>query len=174
MTFQFLHVLSVLVLFMGQGLIIPNGILASRSESAAAVRTHLSLMKLAEDFLILPAAVAIPITGWLIAWRAEISLGETWLTVAQTLYFAAFIVGLVYLRPLAIRLARQASDLPDGAAVPSDLRAALHKPLPAFVGNTLFLTMIVILYLMVFTPWEDQSSHEEPHSHDVVAHHRLG
>lgn len=153
LTFEFLHVLAVLVFFAGQGLEIPSLAFAARARHPHELRAHLSMVRFAENVLILPSAIAIPIFGWLTAWRADISLGETWLSVAQTLYFAGLAVALLYLRPFYMRMARRADTLPADGSVPDDLRSELRKPGPIVVGNLLGLALIVILYLMIFQPW---------------------
>lgn len=117
LTFKFLHVLAVLVFFAGQGLEIPNLAFAARARHPYEVRAHLSMVRFAENVLILPSAIAIPVFGWLTAWRADISLGETWLSIAQTLYFVALAVALIYLRPFYLRMAPRADTLP--ATAPS-------------------------------------------------------
>ncbi|HXF51987.1 MAG TPA: DUF2269 family protein [Dehalococcoidia bacterium] len=152
LTFKFLHVLAVLVFFAGQGLEIPNLAFAARSRHPHELRAHLSMVRFAENALILPSAIAIPVFGWLTAWRADISLGETWLSIAQTLYFVALAIALVYLRPFYLRMARRADTLPADGGVPDDLRSDLRKPAPIVVGNLLGLVLIGILYLMVFQP----------------------
>jgi uncharacterized membrane protein len=153
LTFKFLHLLAVLVFFAGQGLEIPNLAFGARARHPYELRAHLSMVRFAENFLILPSAIAIPVFGWLTAWRADISLGETWLSVAQTLYFVGLAITLLYLRPFYLRMASRADTLPADGAVPDDLRAELRKPAPIVVGNLLGLALIVILYLMVFQPW---------------------
>lgn len=153
LTFKFLHVLAVLVFFAGQGLEIPNLAFAARARHPYEVRAHLSMVRFAENVLILPSAIAIPVFGWLTAWRADISLGETWLSSAQTLYFVALAVALIYLRPFYLRMARRADTLPVDGAIPDDFRADLRRPGPIVVGNVLGLALIGILYLMVFQPW---------------------
>ncbi len=152
LTFKFLHVLAVLVFFAGQGLEIPNLAFAARSRHPHELRAHLSMVRFAENALILPSAIAIPVFGWLTAWRADISLGETWLSIAQMLYFVGLAIALVYLRPFYLRMARRADTLPADGGIPDDLRSDLRKPAPIVVGNLLGLALIGILYLMVFQP----------------------
>ncbi len=153
LTFKFLHVLAVLAFFAGQGLEIPNLVAAARARHPHELRAHLSMVRFAENALILPSAIAIPVFGWLTAWRADISLGETWLSVAQTLYFVGLAITFLYLRPFYLRMARRADTLPADGSVPDDMLAELRKPGPIVIGNLLGVALIVILYLMIFQPW---------------------
>lgn len=149
--FKTLHVVGVLI--MGgagvmEGLI--GGIL-NRPSSVQEVRAYARLMYISQNFLSMPAALAIAISGYLTADRFGYDFNETWLVLGQVLFYTIVAIALLILRPAANELYRLTKDAPDGPVTP-EILARLQKPLPAIFGMTTGLMFIALIYLMVARP----------------------
>jgi uncharacterized membrane protein len=108
-------------------------------------------MALSENFIAIPAAIALPIFGYLTADRLGIDLDVTWLLLGQILFYVIVILALAILRPAANELDRMAKAAPDGPITP-ELEAQLKKPLPTLIGPLTSVLFAFIIYLMVSKP----------------------
>ena len=149
--FKTLHVISVLVL-AGAGLM--EGIIGpivANSKSVQEVRAYAKLLYISENYLSIPAAIAIAAFGYLTADRIGYDLNTTWLALGQGLFYVIVAIGLLVLRPAAIELYRLTREAPDGP-VTTEIAAQLRKPLPAVMGSLTGLLFVAIIYLMVSKP----------------------
>jgi uncharacterized membrane protein len=149
--FKTLHVLSVTVLVgaaLMEGLIGP---IVAKSRTVQEVRAYAKLLCISENYLSIPAAVAIAVFGYLTADRHGYDLQETWLALGQGLFYVIVVIALLVLRPAANTLYRLAKQAPDGPVTP-EIVAELKKPLPAIAGAATGVMFVVIVYLMVAKP----------------------
>ena len=149
--FQTLHVISVVLL--GGGFVLEGicGPLVARARSVQEVRVYARLKHVSENYLSIPAAVALAVFGYLAADRIGYDLDATWLALGQALFYAIVVLALLVLRPAANRLHRLAEAAPDGPVTP-EIAAELRKPLPAAVGALTSLIFVFVIYLMVAKP----------------------
>ena len=149
--FKTLHVISVALLaggFVLEGIIGP---LVARARTVQEVRVYARLMHISENYLSIPAAIAIAVFGYATADRLGIRLDVTWLALGQILFYAIVVLALAVLRPAASRLLRLAEAAPDGP-VPPELAAQLRQPLPAIIGAVTSVAFVFVIYLMVSKP----------------------
>jgi uncharacterized membrane protein len=149
--FKTLHVISAFAL--GGGFVLEGicGPLVARARSVQEVRAFARLMFISENYLSIPAAIAIFVLGMATADRGNISFDETWLSFGMTLFFVIVILALLVLRPAANRLHRLAEATPDGPVTP-ELTAQLKNPLLPIVGTLTSIAFVFIIYLMVARP----------------------
>jgi uncharacterized membrane protein len=149
--FKTLHVISVVVL--GGGIVLEGivGALLPRVQTVQEARAYARLLFISENYLSLPAVVAIAVFGYLTADRLSISLDETWLLLGQVLFYAAVIIAVVFLRTAANKLYETARSAPDGP-VTGELSLQLKSPQPAIFGTIASLLFVAIIYLMVAKP----------------------
>lgn len=149
--FKTLHVIAAVVIGGGgimEGIIGP---LLSRLPTVQEVRAYARLLYISENYLSIPAAIFIAVFGYLTADRAGYDIEETWLALAQGLFYLLVIIGLLVLRPAANELYRLTKEAPDGPVTP-EITAQLRKPLPAILGALTGPIFIFIIYLMVAKP----------------------
>jgi uncharacterized membrane protein len=149
--FKTLHVISAMILFgaaLMEGVIGP---ILAQARSMETVRAYARLLYISENYLSIPAAIAIAVFGYATADRIGLSLDTTWLILGQVLFYVIVAIGLGILRPAANRLYRLAMAAPDGP-VTDEVAAELKKPLPAIGGALTGLLFVFIVYLMVAKP----------------------
>ena len=149
--FKTLHVISVMILVGGavmEGIIGP---ILARAPTMQEVRAYARLVYISENYLSIPAAIAIAVFGYMTADRIGYDLGATWLVLGQVLFYVIVAIGLGVLRPAANRLYRLSRAAPDGP-ITSEIAAQLAKPLPAIAGAATGLLFVAIIYLMVARP----------------------
>jgi uncharacterized membrane protein len=149
--FKTLHVLSVIVLVGGAIMESIIGPIVAKARSVQEVRAYALLLYISENYLSLPAAIAIAVFGYLTADRAGYDLDTTWLLLGQILFYSIAVIAITVLRPAANRLYSLAKAAPDGPVTP-EIVAELRKPLPAMMGALVGLMFIFIVYLMVARP----------------------
>jgi uncharacterized membrane protein len=149
--YKTLHVLSVALLAGGITIETVIGPLLPRAGSVQELRAYTRVMKIAENFIILPATLLVIGFGYATASRLNIDLDVTWLLFGQILTYAAAIISLAYLRTAALRADRMARAAPDGP-VPEELVRETKNPGPAIVGTLMLIIFIFIVYLMVAQP----------------------
>jgi len=149
--FKTLHVIAVVLLGGGFVLEAISGILAARAQTVGEVRAYARLLYVSENFLSIPAAVAIAVFGYLTADRLGIELNTTWLSIGQALFYIIVILALAFLRPAANKLHRLAQATPDGPVTP-EIMAQLKQPLPSIIGPITAIAFAFIIYLMVAKP----------------------
>ena len=149
--FKTLHVISVMILVgaaLMEGVIGP---ILGQARSMEVVRAYARLLYISENYLSIPAAIAIAVFGYATADRIGLSLDTTWLLLGQLLFYVIVAIGLGVLRPAANRLWSLVQDAPDGPVTPAGA-AQLAKPLPALGGVATGLLFVFIVYLMVAKP----------------------
>lgn len=149
--FKTLHVISVVILGGGgimEGIIGP---ILARTSSVQEVRAYARLLYISENYLSIPAAIAIAVFGYLTADRLGVDLDTTWLLLGQLLFYAIVVIGLGVLRPAANDLYRVTKSAPDGPVTP-EIADRLSKPLPAAMGALTGILFVAIIYLMVAKP----------------------
>ena len=149
--FKTLHVIAVLILG-GAGLM--EGVIGpivAKSQTVQETRAYAKLLYISENYLSIPAAIAIAIFGYATADRIGYDLDATWLILGQVLFYVIVALGLGILRPAANKLYRMTQAAPDGPITP-EIVAQLKEPLPAIAGTGTALLFIFIIYLMVARP----------------------
>jgi uncharacterized membrane protein len=149
--FKTLHVIAVVILGGGgimEGIVGP---IIARGSSMQEVRAYARLLYISENYLSIPAAIAIAVFGYMTADRAGYGLDTTWLLLGQVLFYVIVVVGLGVLRPAANRLYRLAMAAPDGPVTP-EVADELRKPAAAAGGAITAILFIAIIYLMVARP----------------------
>lgn len=149
--FKTLHVLAVVVLVGGAVMESIIGPIVVKARSVQEVRAYALLLYISENYLSIPAAIAIAVFGYLTAERAGYNLGTTWLLLSQVLFYGIVVIALAVLRPAAGRLYRLAKDAPDGPVTPG-IETQLKQPLPAMMGALTGVMFVAIIYLMVSRP----------------------
>jgi uncharacterized membrane protein len=141
------------VVVLGGGAIMESivGPIVAKARSVQDVRAYALLLYISENYLSIPAAIAIAVFGYLTADRLDIALDTTWLLLGQLLFYAIVVIALAVLRPAANRLYRLANEAPDGPVTP-EIVAQLQQPLPAIAGAATGILFFVIIYLMVAKP----------------------
>jgi uncharacterized membrane protein len=149
--FKTLHVIAVVLL--GGAIVVESlsGPLVARARTVQEIRVYARLMYISENYISIPAAIAIAIFGYATADRAGIDLDITWLALSQILFYAVVVLALVVLRPASTKLQRMAQAAPDGPVTP-ELSAQLKEPLPAIIGSLASMIFMFIVYLMVSKP----------------------
>jgi uncharacterized membrane protein len=149
--FKTLHVLAVVAL--GGGFVLEgiSGPLVARARTVQELRAYARLIYISENFLSIPAAIAIAIFGYATANKAGYKLDTTWLAAGQILFYAIVVLAIAFLRPAANRLYRTATSAPDGPLGP-ELSEEVKKPLAAIVGAITSVAFVFVVYLMVSKP----------------------
>jgi uncharacterized membrane protein len=149
--FKTLHVIAVVILGGGGIMEALVGPYLARAASMQEVRAYARLVYLSENYLSIPAAIAIAVFGYMTADRIGYDLEATWLALGQLLFYVIVAIGLGLLRPAANRLWSLVQAAPDGPVTP-EVAAQLAKPLPAIGGAATGLLFLAIIYLMVVKP----------------------
>ncbi|HWC29927.1 MAG TPA: DUF2269 family protein [Dehalococcoidia bacterium] len=149
--FKTLHVVAVVILgggFVLEGIV---GALVARVNTMQEARAYARLLYISENYLSLPAAIAIAVFGYLTADRFGYALDETWLALGQLLFYAIAVLAIVFLRTAANSLYRLTRDAQDGPLTP-EVAAQLRSKAPAIVGPVTSVMFVAIIYLMVAKP----------------------
>ena len=149
--FKFIHVLAAAVMAGGSSCVVLFMVLAHRSRNTAVVALTAQFVIRAEWTMLLPAIVAVPVSGVPLAYAIGISpLGELWLDISLPLYavlLACWIAAVAVelrIRRIARQAALDAVVLPDAYRRLFRLWCALA--VPVLTG------MIAIYALMVWQP----------------------
>jgi uncharacterized membrane protein len=151
LTYKTLHILAAFVLGGGFVLEAIAGPLVARAKTVGEVRAYARMMHVSETYLSPPAALILLGFGYATAGRAKFEFSDTWLTLAQVLFYALVALALVFLRPAAAKLNKLAQAAPDGP-VTQEIRDQIASPIPKIVGPITSIMFIVIVYLMVWKP----------------------
>jgi uncharacterized membrane protein len=115
-----LHVIGATVIFgTGSGIAFFM-LMAHRSGDAAFIGRTARVVVIADMVFTATAAIAQPITGWLLMRQTALSLSESWITASLALYAVAgmFWLPVVWIqarmRDLALAAARTGDPLPTG------------------------------------------------------------
>ena len=149
--FKTLHVIAVILLgggFVLEGIV---GSLLPRVKTVQEARAYALLLYVSENFLSIPAAIAIAVFGYLTADRAGYDLDVTWLLLGQVLFYAIAVLAIAVLRPAANRLYRMTQAAPDGPLT-AEIAALMEGVGPKVVGPVTTVMFVAIVYLMVSRP----------------------
>jgi uncharacterized membrane protein len=149
--FKTLHVISVVLLgggFVLEGIV---GMLVAKVRTVQEARIYATLLYVSENFLSIPAAIALAVFGYLTADKLNVDLDVTWLAIAQVLFYGLVILALAFLRPAANSLYRLTKEAPDGPLTP-EVTAQLLSRVPTIVGPVVSVMFVAIIYLMVAKP----------------------
>ena len=150
--YKTLHLLSVIVLGGGFVLEALAGPLVARARTVGEVRAYATMMHFSETYLSIPAAVLVAGFGYATGSKLPgLEYSDTWIALAQALFYALALAAFFVLRPAAARLKRSAEAAPDGP-VTLELRAEMKQPLPMVVGPLVTVAFVFIVYLMVAKP----------------------
>lgn len=151
LTYKTLHILAAIVLGGGFVLEAICGPLVARAKTVGEVRAYARLLHISETFLSPPAALILLGFGYATASRAKFEFSDTWLTLAQVLFYAIAALAIVLLRPAASKLNKLAQAAPDGP-VTQEIKDQIASPIPKIVGPIVTVLFVVIVYLMVWKP----------------------
>lgn len=149
--FKTLHVIAVVIL--GGGFVLEGiaGPLVARATTVQEARAYARLLYISENYLSIPAAIAIAVFGYAAAERINLSLDVTWLMLGQILFYAIVVLALAVLRPASNTLYRLTNAAPDGPITP-EIAAQVKKPLAAIAGSLVSVLFAIVIYLMVAKP----------------------
>jgi uncharacterized membrane protein len=146
-----LHVLAVTMLAAGIGVESVVGPILGGATTLGQVKTLSRVSVAAEKFLIIPAAVLIPVFGYATAGKGDWDLGMTWLAIGQVLFYVAVAIGLGFLARGSFQLEGRVRDL-QGDAIPPEIQQNLKNPLFPIFGALNTLLFIAIVVVMVTKP----------------------
>ena len=137
------------VIFLGGTVLVDalTGAMMPRAASAGELRGITRISRV-NQYLGLSAAILIPIFGYATVNELDLSLDTGWLLIGQVLFWIAFVVAVTILMLGAFKMAKRASQLPDGP-IPDDVMAELKKPLFPALGGLLTIFFVVIVCMMV-------------------------
>lgn len=146
----FLHVLGAIAAF-GFGFYAPvYGAMAAREPQHG--NWFLRASKRISDFIIIPVAISMAVTGTLLV----IETGgmrrfeELWLALAIVIYVAALLTIFVVQRPLLKRIIELTSGPPGPDGPPAEVPEMLARL--RLLGIILLVAVIAIVFLMVYKP----------------------
>ena len=151
LVYKTLHIIAAIVLGGGFVLEAIAGPLVARATTVGEVRAYSRMMHISESFLSPVAALILVGFGYATASRAHFEFSETWLTLAQVLFYAIAGLAIVFLRPAAAKLYKLALAAPDGPVTP-EIRDQIASPLPKIIGPITTVMVLVVIYLMVWKP----------------------
>lgn len=148
---KFLHVVGAAVLF-GTGLGIAFFLfMAQRKEAPATIAATLRTVVIADYVFTATAAIAQPVTGFILVYVAGYSLAQTWILASLALYI---LVGACWLPVVVLQIRMR--DLAEQAV------AAKARTLPPryhrlarvwfWLGWPAFLSVLAIFWLMIAKP----------------------
>jgi len=149
--YKWLHILAAMALaggFVMEGI---SGPLVAKAKTVGEVRAFSRLMYISETYLSIPAAIIVLGFGYATAGKENRDMSETWLILAQVLFYGIVALALIILRPAANKLHKLAEATPDGPVTP-EITAMVKQPLPAIVGMITSVMFVAIVFLMVFQP----------------------
>ena len=149
--FKTLHVIAAILLGGGFVLEAIVGMRLPRLKTVQEVRAYAFLLYVSENFLSIPAAIAIAVFGYAAADRIGYDLDVTWLLIGQVLFYVIAVLGLAVLRPAANRLYAMARKAPDGP-VTEEIAKHMKNAGPMIVGPATTVMFVAIVYLMVSRP----------------------
>jgi uncharacterized membrane protein len=144
------HILSAAVL-LGTGLGI--AFFLWQADRGGDIRTMAAVSRLvvrADFCMTLPAVIAQPVTGLMLAWTIGLPLGATWIAASFVLYgvVLACWIPVVFLQ---LRIARRAAELSRTGQPPNgELRRLLRRWYT--LGWPALVAMLAIFVLMVLKP----------------------
>lgn len=148
---KFLHVLGAAILF-GTGLGIAFFLfMAQRREGPAAIAATLRIVVVADYVFTATAAIAQPVTGFLLVHLGGYALGQTWIVASLALYV---LIGACWLPVVVLQIRMR--DLAEQAVAAGEatLPPRYHRlaRIWFWLGWPAFLSMLVIFWLMIAKP----------------------
>jgi uncharacterized membrane protein len=147
---KFLHVIGAAILF-GTGLGIAFFFFwAQRREAPAALAATLRTVVVADYLFTATAAIAQPVTGFLLVHLGGYGIGQTWIAASLALYV---LIGACWLPVVALQI-RMRDLAEDAAAANAALPAGYHRlyRIWFWLGWPAFLSVIAIFWLMIAKP----------------------
>jgi uncharacterized membrane protein len=120
-------------------------------KSVQEARAYARLLYISENFLSIPAAIALALFGYATADRYGYDLDVTWLALGQILFYGIVLIAIIVLRPAANALYRLTQSTPDGP-ISLELSAQMKKPQAAIAGSITTVMFVAVVYLMVAKP----------------------
>ncbi|MGH6734557.1 MAG: DUF2269 family protein [Methyloceanibacter sp.] len=148
---KFLHVIGAAVL-LGTGAGIAFFLYrAERREAPAAIAATLRTVVVADYIFTATAAVAQPITGFLLVYLVGYSLGQTWIAASLILYV---LVGACWLPVVVLQIRMRDIAAKAEAAGADRLPPAYYRlsRIWFWLGWPAFLSVLIIFWLMIAKP----------------------
>ena len=147
--FKFLHIATMFTAVAGA--VFPEVVLHLVANTREP-RTIATVAHLAERIgKILPIFfVGGAVFGLLAALTGELDFTAPWLLVTYVLFVLAIVTGILFSDPWVARLRKAA--VASGDAPSPELSAVIDEPRAKFASGWLLLTIVVIIFLMVFKP----------------------
>jgi hypothetical protein len=147
--FKFLHIATMFTAVAGT--VFPEVILHLVANTREP-RTIATVAHLAERFgKILPVFfIGGAVFGLLAAWTGELDFTAPWLLTTYVLFVLAIVTGIFFSDPWVARLRKAA--VASGDAPTAELSAVIDEPRAKYASAWLMLTVVVIIFLMVFKP----------------------
>lgn len=146
----FLHILAAIVAF-GFGFYAPiMGAMAAKEPQHG--NFMLRVMKRISDYVVIPVAISMAITGTLIVTETGGTerFQEAWLAIAIVIYIAAILTVLFVQRPMVGKLIELTSGPPGPDGPPAEVPQLAQRS--RVVGLGLLVAIAVIVWLMVSKP----------------------
>ena len=147
--FKFLHIAMMFAAVAGA--VIPEVVLHvvanTRDTRAIVTMAHIAerVGKLLPVFFVGGA-----VFGLLAAWTGQMDFTAPWLLATYVLFVTAMVTGIVFSDPWVGRL--RTAAVAAGDAPSPELQAVIDEPKAKAASAWLMLTIVVILFLMVFKP----------------------
>ena len=147
--FKFLHIATMFTAVAGT--VFPEVILHLVANTREP-RTIATVAHIAERFgKILPVFfIGGAVFGLLAAWTGELDFTAPWLLITYVLFVMAILTGIFFSDPWVARL--RAAAVASGDAPTAELSAVIDEPRAKYASAWLMLTVVVIIFLMVFKP----------------------
>ena len=147
--FKFLHIATMFAAVAGS--VFPEVILHlvanTREPRSIATVAHMAerIGKILPVFFVGGA-----VFGLLAAFTGEMDFTAPWLLITYALFILAIVTGIFFTDPWVARLATAAAA--SGDTPSAELSAAIDEPRAKVASAWLMLTVVVIIFLMVFKP----------------------
>ena len=149
-----MHILVGVALACGNAAALAVTIWARRTSDPT---TSLALMRLHRAIvfaLVIPGAVAVLVTGIVLAWTAGVSLVAGWMVASFVVWVIALGIGVAVLVPEQDKAIGEATRLVRAGAAETSTELRRHVGAPRIVIGewSQQVLIVVFLYLMVFRP----------------------
>lgn len=147
--FKFLHIATMFTAVAGT--VFPEVILHLIANTREP-RTIATVAHIAERIgKVIPVFfVGGAVFGLLAAWTGELDFTAPWLLITYVLFVLAIVTGIFVSDPWVARL--RAAAVASGEAPTAELSAVIDEPRAKYASAWLMLTVVVIIFLMVFKP----------------------
>ena len=147
--FKFLHIAMMFAAVAGA--VIPEVVLHAVANTRDT-RAIITMAGIAERIgKVLPVFfVGGAVFGLLAAWTGQMNFTAPWLIATYVLFVTAMVTGIVFSDPWVGRL--KVAAVESGDAPSAGLEAVIDEPKAKIASAWLMLTIVVIIFLMVFKP----------------------